>query len=130
MIFRQIGLRGALEAGRIPQVALDWFRSLLRDTDTMRNELDAGPRLVTPLRGLNERILLPATLLATIDVPTYFLWGEDDPMGGADVARPFVAMVPHAELELLPNAGHAVWIDDAEHAAATTRRFLTPSNEG
>jgi pimeloyl-ACP methyl ester carboxylesterase len=123
-MFRHIGLRQALEAGRVSQQVLDCYLALLRDTDTMRNELRAGPRLIRPLRGMDERVLLLPSLLAGIDTPVRFLWGEEDPFGGADIAREFVKHLPNAELELLPGAGHAVWIDDPDHAAATTRRFL------
>lgn len=123
-MFRRIGLRQALEAGRVPQEVVGCYLALLRDTDTMRNELRAGPRLIFLFRGLDERVLLPADLLARIHTPAYFLWGEQDPFGGADLARRFVRQLPNAELELLPGAGHAVWIDDPDHAATTTRRFL------
>jgi pimeloyl-ACP methyl ester carboxylesterase len=123
-MLRRIGLRQALEAGRVPQEVVGCYLALLRDTDTMRNELRAGPRLIFPFRGLDERVLLPADLLATIQAPVYFLWGEDDPFGGADIAQRFVTQLPNVELELLPGAGHAVWIDDPDHAATTTRRFL------
>ncbi len=124
MILRSIGLREALEAGRISQEGLDWFLSLLRDTDTMRNELQAAPRIIHPVRGMNHRVLMPASLLARIEAPVHFLWGEKDPYGGAAIAREFVKRIPNAELELMPGAGHAVWMDDADHAASTTRRFL------
>jgi pimeloyl-ACP methyl ester carboxylesterase len=126
MIFRGIGLRQALEAGRIPQEVLDCFLSLLRDTDTMRNDTRSLPRIMTPLRGMNSSILLPTSLLAKIETPIYWLWGDEDPFGGADVASQFVAQLPKAELELMPGAGHAVWIDDPDHAAKTTRTFLAP----
>jgi pimeloyl-ACP methyl ester carboxylesterase len=104
------------------QVMVDWYLALLRDTDTMRNELSAGPRF--PLRAMDDRLLLPASLLAGIHTPVRFLWGEEDPFGGADIAQQFVELLPDAELELLPGAGHAVWIDDPDHAATTTNRFL------
>jgi pimeloyl-ACP methyl ester carboxylesterase len=125
MIFKQIGLRHALETGRVSQEMLDTFVALLRHTDTMRNELKAGPRLIRPIRGFDSRILLSPDLLGRIETPTYFLWGEDDPMGGPDVARAFAAQVPDAELELMPAAGHAVWIDDPDHAAKTVGAFLS-----
>ena len=48
-IYRNVGLRGALEAGRISPEGIAWFLSLLRDTTTMRNELDAGPAIVRAL---------------------------------------------------------------------------------
>lgn len=123
-MFKRIGLKEALAAGRVPDEVIATFQSMLRDTRTMRNEIDAGPRLVT-LRGMNERILLPGALLEGIHAPTYFLWGEEDPFGGADVARAFVGRFPNAELELMPKAGHAVWIDDPERAAETLTKFLS-----
>lgn len=123
MMFKQIGLRQALEAGRISQETIGSYRALLNYTDTMRNEIKAGPRLIFP-RGMDERIYLPADLLARIETPVYFLWGEEDPFGDAKVARAFVAQIPNAQLELLPGAGHAVWIDDPDHAANVTTRFL------
>lgn len=124
MMLRQVGLGHALDTGGFPQVAVDWFRALLRDTDTMSNELAAGPRVMTPLGGFNEDIVLPPSIPAAVQVPTWFLWGEDDPMGGAEVARAFVGLFPNAELELMPNAGHAVWMDDAAHVADGLTRFL------
>ena len=103
---------------------LDWFVALLRDTPTMRNELKAGPRIIYARGGMNEDILFPANLLASMQTPIYFLWGAEDPLGGADIARRFVEQIPNAELELMPGAGHAVWMDDAGHAASATRAFL------
>ena len=103
---------------------LDWFVALLRDTPTMRNELKAGPRIIYARGGMNKRILLPAGLLASIQAPIYFLWGAEDPLGGAEIARQFVKQIPNAELELMPGAGHAVWMDDADHAVSATRAFL------
>jgi 2-hydroxy-6-oxonona-2,4-dienedioate hydrolase/4,5:9,10-diseco-3-hydroxy-5,9,17-trioxoandrosta-1(10),2-diene-4-oate hydrolase len=127
MIFKSIGLRQALEAGRISQEMLGSFLALLRDTDTMRNELAAGPRLLTPIRGLNADTLLPIELLNRVTTPVHFLWGDEDPMGGAAVARAFVAHLPNADLELVPGGGHAVWIDDPELAASTVTRFCASS---
>lgn len=51
MIFRQIGLGQALKAGRISQEALDWFLALLRDTRSLRNELDSLPPLLSSSVG-------------------------------------------------------------------------------
>jgi pimeloyl-ACP methyl ester carboxylesterase len=89
-MFKQIGLREALAAGRISQEAIDWYRSQLNDTDTMRNELAAGPRLIT-MKGFDERIYFTDDFLASIQTPIYFLWGGNDPFGDAEIARAFVA---------------------------------------
>ena len=123
-MFKQIGLRQAMDAERVSQEAIDCYLSLLRDTDTMRNEVRAGPRLIRMRGGMDERVLLPPALLASIQAPTYFLWGEQDLFGGAEVARDFVRHIPDAELELMPGSGHAVWMDDADYVATAIRKFL------
>ncbi len=123
-MLRSIGLRQAIDAGRVSDEAIEWFLALLRDTDTMRNEIKTLPRVISLIRGMNDSLLLPESLLASIRTPIYFLWGEEDLYGGPETARQFVARIPGAELELLPGAGHAPWMDNAEHAATTTSRFL------
>ena len=41
------------------------------------------------------------------------------------VFEAFVKLIPKAELELMPEAGHAVWMDDADHVAKAVSAFLT-----
>jgi pimeloyl-ACP methyl ester carboxylesterase len=122
-MFKQIGLRQAVEAGRVSPEMIGAFLGLMRDTATLRNEVTAGPRLMT-MRGLDERILIPDSLLASVQIPTYFLWGEEDLFGGPDIARAFVGKIAGAELEVMAGAGHAVWLDDCDRAAAVVRRFF------
>ena len=123
-ILKGVGLRGAIESGRFGPVEIAWFQSVLRDTDTMRNELRSLPPILTPIKGINESILFPDRVLSSITTPVHFLWGDDDPMGGGETARAFAARIPGAELEVMPNAGHAPWIDDPDHAATVARQFL------
>ena len=123
MMFKQIGLREALGAGAVSDEAIEAYRALLNHTDTMRNEIAAGPRIVTP-KGMDDDIYLSASLLSSIRTPIYFLWGEGDVMGGPEIARAFVAKIPGARLELMPGAGHAVWMDDPEHAADVVTEFF------
>jgi pimeloyl-ACP methyl ester carboxylesterase len=99
------------------------FTALLRHTPTMRNEIEAGPRIIG-LRGLNESILIPRETLRNVRRPTLFLWGTADPFGGADVARAFSAGVPDATLELIDGAGHAPWLDEPARSAEALTRFL------
>jgi 2-hydroxy-6-oxonona-2,4-dienedioate hydrolase len=122
-LLRQVGLRGALASGRFGAVEQAWFRSLLRDTATLRNDIEAAPPITT-WRGFDEATLLDASSLRGVAVPTLFVWGEDDPMGGAAIARPFVAQIPGAQLELLAGAGHAPWIDEPDVVAARVGAFL------
>lgn len=125
MLLRQIGLGRALESGMFPQESVDWFVALLRNTPTIRNELRATPRIIQPIHGLNERVLLTPAVLGAITAPVLFFWGDEDPNGGIDLARPFVELVPKGELVEVNNAGHASWIDEPDRAADAVREFFS-----
>ncbi len=122
-IFRTVGHGPSLDAGRIARSDTDAYLALLRYTDTLRNELALSRSTLSPLRGLDPR-LLPATLLASVNTPTRFIWGGYDPFGGPEIAHAVVAMIPDAELELLPDAGHAPWLDELDRCAASVEAFL------
>lgn len=122
-MFKRIGLRGALESGRVPDELVSAYTALLRDTPTMRNELEIG-RWAMTFRGMNADLILDEELLGRIEAPVYLLWGEDDPFGPPEVARAFARRIPGAELEIMPNAGHAVWIDDPKYVAKVIDSFL------
>ena len=124
-VLRQIGLKRAIDTGTFTEEMIDWFLSVQRDTDTMANDLRSSPRIITPLRGLNERMLHTDEILAKVTMPTLFLWGDEDPNGGERVARKFVARLPDAQLDVIAQAGHAPWIDELDLCAERTREFLT-----
>lgn len=124
MMLRQIGLRDAIDSGKFNDEMLDWFMAVLRYTPTMRNEIRASPKVIQPIKGLNQALLFTDEMLARVTSPVYCFWGEDDPNGGAETAKRFVARLPHCTLELVPAAGHAPWIDETELAISSTRAFL------
>ncbi len=124
MMLRQVGLKGAIDSGKFNAEMLDWFVALLRYTPTLRNEIRATPKMITPIKGLNRAMLFSDKLLAQVTSPVYCFWGEDDPNGGVETAKQFVTLLPHCTLELVPDAGHAPWIDEPERARASTRAFL------
>ena len=124
MMLRQVGLKGALDSGKFNAEMLDWFVALLRYTPTLLNEIRATPKVITPVKGVNQEMLFTDELLAKITSPVHRFWGEDDPNGGAETAKQFVARLPHCSLELVPGAGHAPWIDETERATTSTLAFL------
>lgn len=98
--------------------------AVLRDTDTLGNELEASPPIIYPIKGMNRDMVFSTGLLRRVETPVKFLWGTDDPMGGADVARPLTARMPNAELDLIEGAGHAPWMDDPVSAAQVVGEFI------
>lgn len=124
MMLRQVGLKGAIDSGKFNDDMIHWFVALMRHTPTLLNEIQATPKVITPIAGVNEEILFTDELLGSVTSDVYCFWGEDDPIGGAETARRFVERLPNCTLELVPDAGHAPWIDEIDRATASTRAFL------
>lgn len=92
------------------------------------DQLLAGARL-TELRALiaptgwQPALAIRPDELHALTVPTLLIWGEQDPLGGADVAATAAATIPHAQLELLP-AGHGPWLGQPDRVATMVRDFV------
>jgi 2-hydroxy-6-oxonona-2,4-dienedioate hydrolase len=121
---RQFGLGRAIDSGGFDDRMLDWAHALLRHTDTFANDMRSSPGVFTPIRGQNIDLHHSDELLAKLTMPVLFLWGEDDPNGGAAVARGFAPRLPNAELVIVSGAEHAPWLDDLETCVSLTRSFL------
>lgn len=124
MMLRHVGLKGAIDSGKFDATMLDWYVALLQHTPTLRNEIRAIPKVITPINGLNQAMLFTDEELVRVSSPVHCFWGEDDPNGGVETAERFVDRLPHATLELVADAGHAPWIDEPERAASSTLAFL------
>ena len=122
-LFGLLGHGPSIADGRITTFDLTAYLSLLRDTETMRNEM-AAARAIMSWSGKLHPHLLPDDLLSSITTPTLFVWGENDPFGGDAVARRLVDRMPDAILEMLPGAGHAPWLDELDYCAGAVTRFL------
>jgi pimeloyl-ACP methyl ester carboxylesterase len=79
--------------------------------------------LISPL-GWQPALELSDDELRALSVPTLLIWGEHDPLGGADVARTAAATIPGARLELLP-AGHAPWLGHPDRIASLVSDFVS-----
>jgi pimeloyl-ACP methyl ester carboxylesterase len=93
------------------------------------DQLLAGVRLaelralIAPT-GWQPALAMRPDELRALTVPTLLIWGEQDPLGGADVAATAAAMMPHAQLELLP-AGHGPWLGHPDRVAALVSDFVS-----
>lgn len=73
--------------------------------------------------GFRRRLRLHADELRRLSVPTLLVWGEHDPVGGANVAQAIADLIPDARLELLP-AGHGPWLGHPHRTADLIARFI------
>jgi pimeloyl-ACP methyl ester carboxylesterase len=126
-ILRQDGHGPSLDAGRIPDVFLDWHVALIRNTDTMRDERAMIRDVV--IRGGTWRpgLTFEPAELAAIRQPLLYVIGTADPEGTVDYAKRVVGMLPDAELRVLPDGGHMLWLDDAAYVGNAIRTFLGDS---
>jgi pimeloyl-ACP methyl ester carboxylesterase len=125
-----IGLGAALDDGRIADEAIEAYRAVLSHTDTLGNDIALGRLFLSPVRGMDPRILLGAAERGRITVPVAFQWGDRDPFGGSAVARAFAEPFPDATLDVVEGVGHAPWMDDPARAAAFASSFLAQREVG
>jgi pimeloyl-ACP methyl ester carboxylesterase len=123
-IFRSIGEGPVLDAGRIKVQAIDAYAALLRYTDTYRNERALGRLFLSARRGLDHSMVMTDEDRRRISSPILFVWGEDDPFGGPQIASAFAGGFANARLELRPGAGHAPWMGDPAPVATLVATHL------
>lgn len=71
-----------------------------------------------PDRGISRR-------LHRITAPTLIMHGAQDQFVPAHYADEFVAMIPHASKEIVPDAGHMVFAEAFDASLDAVSRFLT-----
>jgi pimeloyl-ACP methyl ester carboxylesterase len=123
-VLRQDGHGPSLDAGLIPDVFFDWHVALIRNTETMRNERAMIRDAVIGGRGWRPGLTFEPAELAAIRQPLLYVIGTADPEGTVDYAERVVGMLPNADLRVLPDGGHMLWLDDAAHVGNVIRTFL------
>ncbi len=70
-----------------------------------------------------------AARIPTIEAPTLVLWGEEDRITPAELARRYLREMPRCRLVLLPGTGHAPQEERPEEVAAEVLAFLETLEE-
>ncbi len=83
--------------------------------------LDAGPMRQIFVRVINEDLQSAA---AAITVPTLLIWGQYDQDTPLADGRLLAAKIPHSKLEVVPGAGHFVYLDAPDVTARYVEEFL------
>ena len=63
-------------------------------------------------------------LLPKVEVPTLIVVGDEDLVTPPDVAEEMRALIPRAELAIIPHAGHLSNIEQPERFTDAVARFL------
>lgn len=78
---------------------------------------------VATVTGGVPRYQVQADELQRVRQPVLFVWGENDPFGGLDVARQATRLMPDARLHEL-QTGHLPFLDQPEACGRAIREFL------
>jgi pimeloyl-ACP methyl ester carboxylesterase len=113
---------GYAEVAGMPDSLLEALRLAARrpqNAATVASLMHAIDRFRRP----RPESILTGTELATITVPTMFIWGSDDPYLSPQDARPSIEQIPTARLHEMP-AGHGPWLVNPEHTAGLIHTHL------
>jgi pimeloyl-ACP methyl ester carboxylesterase len=62
--------------------------------------------------------------LKNLKAPTLFIYGEKDMEGPSSLARDMAALMANAHCEIIPDAGHLVWLDQPNACSIIIKEFL------
>jgi pimeloyl-ACP methyl ester carboxylesterase len=79
---------------------------------------------VVKLSGPDPRYQLGAVQLQQVQCPVQFVWGDNDPFGGLDVARQAVQLIPNAVLHEM-RTGHLPFMDQPKETGRVIAEFLS-----
>jgi pimeloyl-ACP methyl ester carboxylesterase len=88
--------------------------------DTWKSLISA----VVKLSGSDPRYQLGTVQLQQVQCPVQFVWGENDPFGGLDVARQAVQLIPNAVLHEM-RTGHLPFMDQPKETGRVIAEFLS-----
>jgi len=89
--------------------------------------------LATPAQHIAGKIALGRTIfnrssllekLKNIDVPTLIIVGEEDIPRPAHEAKKMAQLIPHAQLEIIPKAGHICTVEQPQYVTSIIDHFL------
>ncbi|MFP5309857.1 MAG: alpha/beta fold hydrolase [Actinomycetes bacterium] len=79
-------------------------------------------------RGARPGLSITADDLRQLDLPTLFVWGENDTFGQPEVGQRATGFAPDAELVVIPH-GHVPWVTDPEAVARPIIAWLADRHE-
>ncbi len=123
-VLRAAGHGASLDAGRIPDVLVEWRAALGTDTDSMRHERAMVRAIVRARSGWRPGLTFREEELRAIEHPTLLVYGTAD-RSPVESWKRFVDLLPRGELRLVQGAGHHPWFDDPSTVADAVGRFLS-----
>lgn len=87
--------------------------------------LNGGPEKIAALALAGENF---SRAISTVTAPTLVIWGDNDPTVPLRTGKVLAARMPHARLEIIPDAGHTPMLDQTELLNGLVRDHLLASD--
>lgn len=99
-----------------------------RNPVTARTDLAEGRTIISPLAlisrsGFRKRMRVRQEELQKLSIPTLLVWGQNEPLGDAKVAKEVSELIPHCQIEIIPG-GHAPWLGHPHRVAKLITTFV------
>jgi 2-hydroxy-6-oxonona-2,4-dienedioate hydrolase len=120
----QMGHGTTLRSSGALDAFVEWHGFLTRETQWGRNERDMVRSIVTR-DGFVSGLVPTMEEMGSITTPTLMVYGDADPVGSLEIWERFVRSMPAAELDVVPAAGHVVWLDDPARVGSVVSEFLS-----
>ncbi len=114
---------GAAEVAAAPRALIDVLRLSARrpgNASTVNSLMHA----IDQFRQPRPESILTSQELASISIPTMFIWGTRAPYLSAERARPSIDQIPSATLHEVPG-GHGPWLVDPKRSARLIQTHVT-----
>ncbi len=114
---------GAAEVAAAPESLIDALRLSARRPGNART-VTSLMHAIDHFRRPRTESVLTIPELASITIPTTFIWGTNAPYLSAQHARPSISQIPRATLHEVPG-GHGPWLVDTKGNAELIQTHLT-----
>ena len=91
--------------------------------------IERAARSVDELRQIGEELQQPLSL-AELSAPVDIVWGRQDRLAPLSGAQDYLAVLPHAQLEVIDDCGHHAHIEAPQRIAALLRRAGSSGDQG
>lgn len=88
--------------------------------------LSGGPEKIAALSLAGENF---SHAISSVSARTLVIWGDNDPVVPLRTGEVLAARMPHARLEIIPDAGHVPMLDQTERLNALLRKHLLASED-
>lgn len=118
--FRSMGHGETLDSGTLPAEFFSWAKSLMSDTDVMKNDRRAVQKGMT-FRRMRPEVVISDDTIRSLENRVHWFWGAQDPFASVSAGERAASLMPNATLQVVENGGHLPWLDATDQAVKAVR---------